>query len=141
MKKVTILFGPKASGKTVRANKIINGRKSVTIYGADLLSPFCFESVDTDTEVIVFEELTDIRLINFLIDRQHLTVNKYNLRPFTIECPEIIINTQKLQEHLLQMNESVEIIHCVHHDPWPVVLDEYQETSKSDVAKLKESCR
>jgi len=141
MKKVTILVGPKASGKTTTANEMAKGRKSVTICHPDLLNPFCFDSVDTDTEVIIFEELTEVGQLNFLINRDKLTVNKYNSGPFTMQRPEIIIITQKLQEHLLQLNESVEIIHCVHHDPWPVVLDEYQETSKSDVAKLKESCR
>lgn len=119
MKKATILVGPQASGKTTTAEKMVKGRKSVTIVNPDLLSPFCYNSVDQDTEVIIFEEFRkQIVPLNSILNSKYLTVNKYNSRPETIERPELIIITQKLEEHLLQVNESVEIIHCVRQDPY-----------------------
>ena len=141
MKKVTILVGPPASGKTTKANEMAKGRKFVTITNPDLQHPYCFQNVQPDTELIIIEEMVDVSAIYRLLKREIISVNGPLIIPFHMLIPDIIIITQKRIEHLIDTHESVEIIHCVHHDPWPIVLDEYQETSKSDVAKLKESCR
>lgn len=141
MKKITILVGPKASGKTTRANEMAVGKKSVTITNPDLRNPYCFKDVQTDTELIILEEIVDIIQINELMNRQQLSVNGPLIYPFHMPIPQIIIITQKPVEHLFDTNENVDIIHCVHFDPWPVVLDEYKELSKSDVQNLKASVK
>ena len=141
MKKVTILVGPPASGKTTRANEMAKGRKSVTITDSSFLNPFGKRLIPEDTELIILEEVTDTDQIVYISDRDSIGVFGCKPIDLTFECPEIIIITQKPIEHLISTNENVEIIHCVHFDPWPVVLDEYNEISKTDVAKLKSLCK
>ena len=137
MKKITILVGPQASGKTTRAKEMAKGKKSVIIEDSNYFFPFGRDVIPEDTELIILEAVTDVEQIIYIANRGNISV--FGLKPIDLpfECPEIIIVTQKSIEHFIKPNENVEIIHCVHFDPWPVVLDEYKELSKSDVQNLK----
>lgn len=99
MKKVTIISGPPASGKTTLAKKLCKNKKAVWMDGWEMKSDFRFRAVEPDTEVIVIEmdSINEAYLgrLKMLVTSTHITVNKIGKQPFKMERPEMIIIAQR----------------------------------------------
>ena len=95
-------------------------KKSVTITDSSYFHPFGESQIAEDTELIILEGVTDVDQMNYIINRDKIRVFERNPIDLTFEWTELIITTQRLDKHFIRINENVEIIHCVHHDPWPI---------------------
>ncbi len=108
--KVTIISGPRGSGKTTLAQKIANGKKTVWIQNFDINNQFIYQNVEKDTEVIIAEEITAIYLIMCIISTDKIRVNKKMKEPFFMKRPEFIFVTKESVDLGLLLPDHVEFI-------------------------------
>lgn len=96
MKKVMILHGPAASGKTVTARKIAEMWPGRVVYKTDTYhmdNPFYFSDCTLDTSLVIIDEVRSldhlIRLVHRLSDE--LIVNRLMHAPFKIQPHAVIV--------------------------------------------------
>jgi ABC-type cobalamin/Fe3+-siderophores transport system ATPase subunit len=97
-KTFTVIKGPKGSGKTTQAKRLIGASKFVEINDSQIGSPFEFRQIKKDTEYILFEGISDFNLkyLEFLRETGPNLVsaspNRYDL---IINIPHIICTIQE----------------------------------------------
>lgn len=115
MNKLTLLIGPHGSGKTITAKKIVE-RKKALFLRANLKKPLCLPGLQSDTEVIIFDEANlDFVSVIKSVDSLEFTALKAKMN-----MPDVIIISNcitKEQATLVKRNAclgSIEIIECSH---------------------------
>lgn len=113
MKKVTIITGAAASGKTTKAGELTASRKTIWLDRLDLDDPFLFQSVTPETEVIVMDGLAgkkSLSQIKMLITTPMVMVNRKGKMSIEVERPEIIIVSNDLKKDDFRECQHLEII-------------------------------
>jgi predicted kinase len=110
----TVITGPSASGKSTLAKELTAGRKSVWLQ--DLEGRFRYKDISTETEVIVVDEVADVRSAMDLMRATHLIINKQAEVSDFVKRPEVIVITQARRLEFLQEDPSVPISYV---NLWP----------------------
>lgn len=113
MKKVTIITGAVATGKSKKAREMTASKKTVWLDRLNLKDPFLFQSITSETEVIVIDDLADQKIseIKKFIGTPKLMVNTRGKMSFEVERPEIIIvsNDLKKKDFIRQHVDFIEM--------------------------------
>ncbi len=113
MKKVTIITGNQSTGKTQKAKELTASKKTVWLDSLNLDNNFLYQSVTTETEVIVMDGLTgkkNLAEITLLITTPFLMINKRGQMSTEIERPEIIIVSNDFKKDDFRERPHLEII-------------------------------
>jgi len=103
---ITIITGAQSSGKTLKAKEIVKNKPTVWIDGLRIESKFVFTDVNSDTEYVVFDDVSRFKIsaILKLVGQEIIEVNKKNVPVWYRKAPHIIVcgndlPIQKLQGH------------------------------------------
>lgn len=96
MKKVTIITGPQASGKTTLAKQMTEGRKAVFITPDKGGNHFLFHEVKEDTEVIVMEEAYSASQVRAISGSNKIMIDRQCRNPIEIDTPDLIFTSNIL---------------------------------------------
>lgn len=103
-KKVAVIIGKAGSGKSTLAMELIKSRKHVQLTSFMLETPFPFEQVKIDTEVILIDEATvkDMRSSTFshLCHSDKMGIRRQGKPSFIMKTPEIIVTSQATLKQL-----------------------------------------
>ena len=95
MKKVTIIIGPRESGKTTLAKQLTEGRKAVFVDPSNS-GPFLFSEVKADTEVIVMEEVHSANQVRGIAGSNRIMIEKQGRLKMEIDTPDLIFTSNLL---------------------------------------------
>lgn len=113
MKKITIITGNQATGKTTKAKELTASRKTVWLNRLNLDDPFLFQSITPETEVIVMDGLAgkkNLSEIKMLIATPMLMVNRQGKMSMEVERPQIIIVSNDFKKDDFRECPHLEII-------------------------------
>lgn len=94
MNKVTIIIGPRESGKSSLAHALAEKKKFVEINRNELSTKFCFHAVEKDTDLILIDDVEIKWIATDLITAQEIKIDKRSKSPLIIKRPELIITTE-----------------------------------------------
>ena len=92
MGKIIVICGKPETGKTNIAKQITKGKKAVWVPYFEIKSPFAFSSVSTETEVIVFDGLTDKNReqVRNIISSEKISIQKKGVKEKEVIAPDMI---------------------------------------------------
>ena len=112
MKKVTIITGEHASGKTTLAKKLCENKKAVWLSSLDIEK---VREVEFDTEIIVIDGLAieDMEKLKMLITTETFIATPKFKKEFFMERPEVIVTTNCFTKEDFIQRQHIEFIEMI----------------------------
>ena len=94
-----IIIGAKGTGNSIKAQKLVQNKKSVWIDAESLVNDDFKKQITRDTEAIVIKNVTQYDQVKDLLNQKRLIVDNC-----TMKCRYIIITTSELTENDIPTN-------------------------------------